>query len=102
MCVACGVVCSGFLCLPFPVIPVMAGRDQQCYSFNSRKKVIHCVVCNGVYHLSCVGLTRNQQRSSYGGLVSDAWDVQNLNNEQNRTLILLGTSLNVVLKGVFY
>ena len=43
-----------------------------------------------------------RQRSSYGGLVSDAWDVQNLSNGQNRTLILLGTSLNVVLKGESY
>ena len=41
----------------------MEGRDQlclQCNSVNSRKKVIHCAACNGVYHLSCMGLTRNQ------------------------------------------
>ena len=41
VCVVGGVVCSGFLCLPFAVILVMAGRDQpclQCNSVNSRKK----------------------------------------------------------------
>ena len=44
----------------------MAGQGvtcAHCHVFNGRKRSIRCVGCENSFHLSCVGLTRNQASS---------------------------------------
>lgn len=59
--VSCAIGYTG-QCLPVsPVVSMSRNvRCLECLCVNNRKKSIVCATCNGDFHLTCVGLTREQ------------------------------------------